>query len=702
MGSAVQHEKQKLLTERLKGAARAYYDEDAEVMSNLEYDRLYDELAALEAESGVVFAGSPTQRVGYEVSSALAKRTHASPMLSLNKTKEISELEDWLGDRAGLLSYKLDGLTIALTYEGGMLQTAVTRGNGLVGEVVTNNARTFVNLPARIPFTGTLTLRGEAVIRYDDFEKINHEIEDVDARYKNPRNLVSGSVRQLDSAVTAKRHVRFYAFALARAEGASAPAFATRTEQMDFLGAQGFEAVAHEWIPGQARDDNGGQARDDNGGQARDDNGGQPRVTMDSPIKSANDGASCLALAVERFSASAREPGFGLPVDGLVLGFDDLAYAASLGATSKFPRDSIAFKWQDEEAETELLGIEWSASRTGLINPIAIFAPVELEGTTVSRASVHNVSILEELALGTGDHIKVYKANMIIPQIAENLTRSGTERPPDNCPVCGAVTELRDVDGVRTLHCTNADCPARRIKAFAHFVGRPALNIEGLSEQSLEKFIAAGLLHELADIFQLKNHRETIVTMEGFGEKSFENLVAAIDAAAARATADRALVSLGIPEIGSATAKAIARALGHDWDRIAGADLETLSATPGVGSVIADLYVRWFDDPKNRSAAEDLAAALDLRAQVPVAGTAQPGADPLAGLTFVITGSLENYANRDALKDRIEELGGKTAGSVSSKTDYLINNDSMSQSSKNKTAKSLGVKIITEAEFEAL
>jgi DNA ligase (NAD+) len=428
-------------------------------------------------------------------------------------------------------------------------------------------------------------------------------------------------------------------------------------------------------------------------------------------------------------------------VDGLVLGCEDLAFAASLGTTAKFPRDSIAFKWQDEEAETELLEIEWSASRTGLINPIAIFAPVELEGTTVSRASVHNVSILEELALGKGDRIKVYKANMIIPQIAENLTRSGTERPPDACPVCGAKTELRDAEGVRTLYCTNADCPARRIKAFAHFVSRPALNIEGLSEQSLEKFIAAGLLHELADVFRLKEHREAIVTMDGFGEKSFDNLVAAIDAAAVRATADRALVSLGIPEIGSATAKAIARALGRDWDRIAGADAQTLSGIDGVGAVIAELYTTWFAEPKNQRTAEDIAAALDLRAKVPTAqaqtsdktqaagaghpgaddngyqcndpgdsqGTGSgaglgfsPGAEPLAGLTFVITGSLENYDNRDALKDRIEELGGKTAGSVSAKTDYLINNDAMSQSSKNKAAKSLGVKIITEKEFEIL
>ncbi|GHU63649.1 DNA ligase [Clostridia bacterium] len=728
-------EKQSLLTEQLIEAARAYYDEDAEVMSNLEYDRLYDALAALEAETGVVIDGSPTARVGFGVSTALTKTTHATPMLSLNKTKDLGELEAWLGDHAGLLSYKLDGLTIALTYEGGTLASAVTRGNGLVGEVVTNNARAFANLPARIPFKGTLALRGEAVIRYEDFEQINREIEDADARYKNPRNLVSGSVRQLDSAVTAKRRVRFYAFALVsaermenaeEAEGTEVPAFSTRTEQMDFLVAQGFETVAYETISQQDR------------GTGLLSCSARQKACPSVLLQNKTEGLSlCLAAAVARFSDAARRAGFGLPVDGLVLGFDDLAYAASLGATAKFPRDSIAFKWQDEEAETELIEIEWSTSRTGLINPIAIFAPVELEGTTVSRASVHNVNILEELALGKGDRIKVYKANMIIPQIAENLTRSGTERPPAACPVCGAKAEVRetltkasarvpgDAEGVcvRTLHCTNADCPARRVKAFAHFVSRTALNIEGLSEQSLEKFIAAGLLHELADVFHLKEHREIIVTMEGFGEKSFENLVTAIDAAAVRATADRALVSLGIPEIGSATAKAIARALGSDWDRIVSADSETLSAIDGVGAVIAELYTNWFADPKNRSRTEDVAAALGLRAkalavQTQVSESAQSGdgtgaagrigsgvgasVGPLVGKTFVITGSLENYANRDELKDRIETLGGKTAGSVSSKTNYLINNDATSQSSKNKTAKSLGVKIITEVEFEIL
>ena len=642
--------KQGELTERLAEAARAYYDGNTELMSNLEYDRLYDELSAMEKESGTVFSGSPTQRVGYEVSTELEKQVHSSPMLSLAKTKEIAEMSDWLGSMKGLLSYKLDGLTVALTYENGVLDGAVTRGDGAVGEVVTAGARTFVNLPLKIPFTGRLVLRGEAVILYSDFEKINREIEDVDAKYKNPRNLVSGSVRQLDSSVTARRRVRFFAFTLV--EGGPDD-WTSRQAQMDFLRAQGFETVRYE------------------------------DVTKDS-----------IAAVVEAFSADVT-PGFDQPVDGLVLEYDDIAYGESLGTTSKHPRDALAFKWQDEEAETDLLDIEWSASRTGLINPIALFRPVELEGTTVSRASVHNVSMLEELALGTGDRIVVYKANMIIPQISNNLTRSGTEKPPGLCPVCGTVTELHDADGVKTLHCVNEDCPAKKIKAFSHFVSRPCMNIEGLSEQSLEKFIAAGLLHELADIFRIAEHKDEIVNMDGFGEKSFEKLKAAIDKAR-ETTADRLLTALGLPEVGAATAKAIARAFKNDWARISDADKEALSEIEGVGPVIAGLYTAWFSEEKNRE------TAYAVYSEVILAGSENIGEDRFSGLTFVITGSLDNYKSRDLLAARIESLGGKVTGSVSAKTDYLINNDAHSSSTKNKTALSLGVKIITEAEFEAL
>lgn len=646
--------KQSELTELLKAAARSYYDEDAEIMSNLEYDKLYDELLSLEEKTGVIFSGSPTQRVGYEISQELVKQWHPAPMLSLNKTKDIYELKEWLGEQQGLLSYKLDGLTVALTYEGGLLTGAVTRGNGVVGEVVTAGAKTFMNLPLKIPYGGKLVLRGEAVIRYSDFEKINRETEDVDARYKNPRNLVSGSVRQLDSSVTARRRVRFYAFALVEATP-----FETRKEQMEFLGAQGFETVLFE------------------------------------TVSSEN-----LEEVLGRFSKTASEKSFNLPVDGLVLEYDDIFFSESLGATSKYPRDTMAFKWQDEEAETELLKIEWSASRTGLINPIAVFAPVELEGTTVSRASVHNVSILEDLKLGAGDRICVYKANMIIPQISENLTRSGTERPPGACPVCGTETELRDTDGVKTLFCPNINCPAKKLKSFSHFVSRSSMNIEGLSEQTLEKFIAAGILHEPADIFRLSGHRDTIVAMEGFGEKSYKKLMAAIEKAR-DTTADRLLSALGLPEIGSATAKAIARSFGNDWNRITDAGEESLSEIDGVGPVIAARYTHWFENPENRAMAEAVFSEVRLDGEAP-ASSGGAEASPVFGKTFVITGSLTGYKSRELLAEKIEALGGRVSGSVSKKTAYLINNDSSSGSAKNKTARSLGVEIITETEFEVL
>ncbi|MDR3305183.1 MAG: NAD-dependent DNA ligase LigA [Clostridiales Family XIII bacterium] len=660
-------DRQRELTALLTDAARAYYDDDWEMMSNLEYDRLYDELAALERATGFVPAGSPTQRVGFGVSGELVKQEHSVPMLSLNKTKSAAELEEWLEDKQGLLSYKMDGLTVALTYENGSLKDAVTRGNGVAGEVVTNNALAFINLPRTVAFRGELLIRGEAVIRYSDFRKINREIEDVSARYKNPRNLASGSVRQLDAAVTSKRRVGFFAFALVSAKGGEAggpsgaePDFEnSRRKQMEFLGSLGFETVEYAIVD-----------------------------------------AASLGKTLLDFSRTAHDSDFDLPVDGLVLEYDDIAYSMTLGATSKYPRDSIAFKWADEQAETTLRAIEWSASRTGLINPVAVFEPVELEGTTVSRASVHNLSIAEELSLGAGDRILVYKANMIIPQIAENLTKSGTERPPAVCPVCGAPTEIRDADGIRTLFCTNAGCAARKIKSFTHFVSRPALNIDGLSEQTLEKFIAAGLLHELADIFRLKAHREEIVAMDGLGERSFGNLTDAIETARLTTPA-RLLIGLGVPEVGAATAKQIAKVFGDDWDSMMNADEDTLSSADGVGPIIAGLYAGWFADPKNRESACDLLREVRFAESRPADGGIRDGGI-FAGKVFVITGSLNGYKSRDDLKEKIEALGGKTSGSVSAKTDYLINNDKASASSKNKKAKELGVEIITESIFEEM
>lgn len=632
----------------LREAAKAYYQESREIMSNLEYDRLYDELAALEKATGVILSGSPTQQVGYEVLSELPKETHETPMLSLDKTKSVEDLQQWLGDKKGILSWKMDGLTIVLTYENGILAKAVTRGNGEIGEVITANARAFSNIPLNIAYKGQLVLRGEAVITYSDFERINSQIGDADAKYKNPRNLCSGLVRQLNSQVTAERNVHFEAFALVRAEGVDFNN--SRKCQFEWLKSQGFEVVYHEEVTDQT-----------------------------------------LPEKVEWFGREAEHN--DIPSDGLVLLFDDIAYGDSLGRTAKFPRNAIAFKWQDEVRETTLSYIEWSASRTGLINPVAVFEPVELEGTTVSRASVHNISIMEGLELGAGDRITVYKANMIIPQIAQNLTRSGVRDIPDRCPVCGGVTKIRRINDVKSLYCTNPDCQAKKIKSFTLFVSRDALNIDGLSEATLEKFISMGFIHEFADIFHLENHRETIVEMEGFGPKSYDNLIASVKKAS-ETTLPRVIYGLGIAGIGLANAKMLCRHFQYDFQKMRSSSEEELTAADGIGGVLAQAWMDYFADEKNNAVVDRLLGELTIE-QEPM----EEGEKPFEGLTFVITGSVEHFANRKELQELIESKGGKAAGSVTSKTAYLINNDTMSNSSKNKKAKDLGIPIISEEEF---
>lgn len=634
----------KELVEVLNHASKAYYQESREIMTNHEYDALYDELVSLEKETGIVLSGSPTVNVGYEVLSNLPKEKHPSKMLSLDKTKDAEQLASWLGDKEGLLSWKLDGLTVVLTYEEGKLSKAVTRGNGEIGEVVTSNARVFANLPLNIDFKGRLVLRGEAVISYDDFEKINSEIDDEGAKYKNPRNLCSGSVRQLDNRVTAERNVRFYAFALVSAEGMT---FNARSRQMEWLADQGFECVTWRKVHG----------------------------------------GDEIPSTVEWFAQHIAEN--PIPSDGLVLIYDDIEYGLSLGTTAKFPRDSIAFKWKDEIKETTLKEIEWSASRTGLINPVAIFEPVELEGTTVSRASVHNISVMRELALGIGDKIKVYKANMIIPQIAENITKSNNVEIPDSCPVCGGKTTVKEENGVKTLNCINPECLAKHIKRLTLFVSRDAMNIEGLSEATIEKFVAEGMIKELADVFRLERFRERIVEMEGFGEKSFENLIASVNKAR-KTTPERLLYGLGIPGIGKANARLIARACGGSWEEIQSLDEDRLVAIEGIGDIMAAGFVKFFREQKNTESVKDILREVTLDETIEKTGST------LTGKTFVITGSLEHFANRDELKDRIEKAGGKVAGSVSSKTSYLINNDLLSTSGKNKKAKELGIEIIDE------
>ena len=635
----------------LRAAGRAYYQESREIMSNFEYDKLYDELVSLEKETGIVFANSPTQNVGYEVVSALPKERHEKPMLSLNKTKSVEELADWLGGQTGLLSWKMDGLTIVLTYQNGTLVKAVTRGNGEIGEVITANAKAFVNVPLNISYQGELILRGEAIIRYSDFEKINEQIEDVDAKYKNPRNLCSGSVRQLNSEITAQRQVHFYAFSLVKADGIDFKN--SRKEQFEWLKTQGFEVVEYH------------------------------EVTKET-----------LPETVKMYSEAIAEN--DTPSDGLVLLYDDIAYGQSLGRTAKFPRDSIAFKWADEIQETKLLYIEWSASRTGLINPVAVFEPVELEGTTVSRASVHNISIMEALELGAGDRITVYKANMIIPQIADNLTRSGVRDIPEACPVCGGQTEVRQLNDVKSLYCTNPDCQAKKIKSFTLFTSRDALNIAGLSEATLEKFIGVGMIHEYADIFHLDRHQEEIVEMDGFGQKSYDNLIAAAEKAS-HTTLPRMVYGLGVAGIGLANAKMICRHFKNDFEAMRHATVEELVEIDGIGDVLAQAWTAFFSDGKNNAIVDHLLAELTFEAGDE---ESSEGADEaFAGMNFVITGSLEHFKNRKELQELIERRGGKVTGSVTSKTNYLINNDVASSSSKNKKARELGVPILSEEEF---
>ena len=640
-------ERIKELVDILNKASKAYYQDAKEIMSNFEYDALYDELVQLEKDTGIVLANSPTVNVGYEVVSELPKEQHESPMLSLDKTKEVSVLADFAGDKKSLLSWKLDGLTVVLTYQQGKLFKAVTRGNGEIGEVITNNAKTFKNIPLSIPYEGRLVLRGEAIIKYSDFEKINREIEDAQAKYKNPRNLCSGSVRQLNSEITAKRNVNFIAFALISAENVD---FKNSIEQQYlWLEQQGFEVVERKEVT-----------------------------------------SSNMEETVKYFAEKIKE--YDYPSDGLVLMYDDIEYGLSLGRTAKFPRNGIAFKWEDEQAETTLEYIEWSPSRTGLINPVAVFKPVELEGTTVTRASVHNISIMEELKLGDGDTIKVYKANMIIPQISENVTKSGKCVIPEICPACGERTEIKNDNGVKTLYCPNKQCPAKHVKLYSLFVSRNAMNIDGLSEETLEKFIDAGYIHEFADIFNLSRYQKEIVETPGFGEKSYDNLIDSLNKAR-EVELHALLYSLGIPNIGVANAKLICKYFNNNIEKITHATAEELVKIDGIGDKMAVKFVEYFSDKENIKKFNNLLNELTIIKEE------NNEEQNMTGLNFVVTGSVERFANRNEVKDYIEKRGGKVTGSVTSKTNYLINNDLLSNSSKNKKAKELGIEIINEEQF---
>ncbi|MCR5791733.1 MAG: NAD-dependent DNA ligase LigA [Lachnospiraceae bacterium] len=643
-------ERLKELTTLLNEASKAYYMNATEIMSNLEYDRLYDELVALEKELNITLAASPTVNVGYEVVSELPKETHPEPMLSLDKTKDREALRDWLGAQSGNLSWKLDGLTVVLTYREGKLEKAVTRGNGEVGEVITANAKTFINLPLSIPYKQELVLRGEAVISYSDFEKINHEIEEEALKYKNPRNLCSGSVRQLNSEITSKRRVRFYAFSLVGAQ--EVDFHNSRACQMEWLKEQGFEVVESK------------------------------------PVNADN-----IISAVEWFENEIKT--YDIPSDGLVLNYDDIAYGRSLGRTAKFPRDTYAFKWSDETAETTLTEVEWSASRTGLINPVAVFDAVWLEGTSVTRASLHNLSIMEEMQLGIGDRILVYKANMIIPQIAKNLTRTGGCSAPAVCPVCSRETRIKNDNGIKYVYCENPDCMAKKVKSLSLMVSRDAFNIEGLSESTLEKFVSMGMIHEKADIFHLANYKQAIIEREGFGAKSYDNLIAAIEKSR-EITLAKFIYALGISNIGLSTAKLICSHFQNDWEKIKDATVEELTGISGIGDVIARAFVAYMHQPDNLEMVEKLFKEVTIQKEETNAE------QKLAGITFVITGSVEHFDNRNQVKEVVEQNGGKVTGSVTSNTNYLINNDINSNSSKNKKAKQLGIPIITEEDFLAM
>ena len=647
-------ERLKELVSILNKASKAYYQQDREIMSNLEYDKLYDELLTLENETGIVLANSPTVNVGYEVLSELEKQAHPSPMLSLDKTKEVESLKTWLGNHEGVLSWKLDGLTVVLTYENGELVNAVTRGNGEIGEVITNNAKTFVNIPKNIPYKGKLILRGEAVIKYSDFNRMNDSIEAVEDKYKNPRNLCSGSVRQLNNEITAKRNVHLYAFSLVAdvlddAQMKETGYDNSMTGRFNWLVNQGFDVVEHFIVT---------------------------KETIEHQV----------------MNFAERIQDYDIPSDGLVLSYNDIVYGKSLGRTAKFPRDAIAFKWADEQAETTLLEVEWSPSRTGLINPVAVFEPVELEGTTVSRASLHNVSILKALGLGIGDRITVYKANMIIPQVADNLTRSNHMEIPKNCPACGGNTTLKDLNGVQSLYCMNEKCSAKQIKGFTHFVSRNAMNIEGLSEATLEKFIENGYLKKLSDIYHLDRYKDQIVMLEGFGEKSYENLIQSVEVSRTVSMA-KFIYSLGIAGIGLANAKVITAHFGQDFEKITKAKEEELVAIDGIGEVLAKAFYDFFRDE------EKMKVVSELLEEVTFEKEEISESSVLSGKVFVITGSVEHFANRNELKDYIEKLGGKVTGSVSKNTDYLINNDMTSNSSKNKKAKELNIPILSEEDF---
>ena len=638
----------KELIEILNNASRLYYQYSTPIMTDFEYDKLYDELEKLEKETNTVLSNSPTQNVEPEAIDSLVKVEHPAPMLSLSKTKSISELASFLGNQEGLLSWKLDGLTIVLTYKDGKLSSGVTRGNGIIGEVITENVKKFKNIPLTIPYKGTLVVRGEAVIKYSDFNKMNEELDDDSSQYKNPRNLCSGSVRQLDSKVTAKRNVNCIIFALIESE----KKFKLKSEEFEWLKSLGFDVVEYH------------------------------KVTSNN-----------IEEQVLYFKNKINE--YDIPSDGLVLLYNDIEYGKQLGTTAKYPKNAIAFKWQDETAETKLIDVDWLVSRTGLINPVAVFEPVELEGTIVSRASLHNVSILQGLSLGIGDTILVYKANMIIPQIADNLTQSNSLTIPNKCPVCNHEARIISSNDVKYLYCMNDFCPAKLVKRLSQFTSRNAMNIEGLSDAIINKLADEGLIKTYADIYNLKRYKNDIISFEGFGEKSYDNLINSIEKSRNVKLANF-IFALGIPDIGLSRAKLICKNYSNDINKIRNLTFEELSKIDGIGEIIAK---EWIDTFNNEDFIKELELLLK---EVNFTDTSIDNNQPLKDLIFVITGSVNNFTNRDELVEYIESYGGKVVKAISNNVNYLINNDITSTSTKNTKAKELGIKIISENDLMSM
>ena len=638
----------KELIEILNNASRLYYQYSTPIMTDFEYDKLYDELEKLEKETNTVLSNSPTQNVEPEAIDSLVKVEHPAPMLSLSKTKSISELASFLGNQEGLISWKLDGLTIVLTYKDGKLSSGVTRGNGIIGEVVTENVKKFKNIPLTIPYKGTLVVRGEAVIKYSDFNKMNEELDDDSSQYKNPRNLCSGSVRQLDSKVTAKRNVNCIIFALIESE----KKFKLKSEEFEWLKSLGFDVVEYH------------------------------KVTSNN-----------IEEQVLYFKNKINE--YDIPSDGLVLLYNDIEYGKQLGTTAKYPKNAIAFKWQDETAETKLIDVDWLVSRTGLINPVAVFEPVELEGTIVSRASLHNVSILQGLSLGIGDTILVYKANMIIPQIADNLTQSNSLAIPNKCPVCNHEARIISSNDVKYLYCMNDFCPAKLVKRLSQFTSRNAMNIEGLSDAIINKLADEGLIKTYADIYNLKRYKNDIISFEGFGEKSYDNLINSIEKSRNVKLANF-IFALGIPDIGLSRAKLICKNYSNDINKIRNLTFEELSKIDGIGEIIAK---GWIDTFNNNDFIKELELLLK---EVNFTDSSIDNNQPLKDLTFVITGSVNNFTNRDELVEYIESYGGKVVKAISNNVNYLINNDITSTSTKNTKAKELGIKIISENDLMSM